>query len=200
HPRPRHCGLATSRSSLRSAESSAHDARQAKRKRWPAKPHRAGAGSHYRSIAATVAMSRVMAAGDRDKQNMDVLRTSQGWVSVDGLRGCRASTRTPGALRRAGPRSGPDRAESDPRPTGRGVYPKARASPPVASSPASETASRVRPPSAASQSPHTRRPVTGHHAPHLLWRTYMGMVSLVWGILAMVWMVFALIPLVGITN
>jgi hypothetical protein len=28
----------------------------------------------------------------------------------------------------------------------------------------------------------------------------MGMVSLVWGILAMVWMVFALIPLVGITN
>jgi hypothetical protein len=32
-------------------------------------------------------MSRVLAAGDRDKQNMDVLRTSQGWVSVDGLRG-----------------------------------------------------------------------------------------------------------------
>ena len=28
----------------------------------------------------------------------------------------------------------------------------------------------------------------------------MGMISLVWGILAMVWMVFALIPLVGITN
>ena len=37
---------------------------------------------------------------------------------------CRASTRARGALRRAGPRSGPDRAKSDPRSAGRGVGPK----------------------------------------------------------------------------
>ena len=28
----------------------------------------------------------------------------------------------------------------------------------------------------------------------------MGLVSLLWGIIAMIWMVFALIPLIGITN
>nr|QMS48089.1 hypothetical protein WG33_0288 [uncultured bacterium] len=32
-------------------------------------------------------MSRVLAAGDCDKQSMDVLRASQGRESVDGLRG-----------------------------------------------------------------------------------------------------------------
>lgn len=28
----------------------------------------------------------------------------------------------------------------------------------------------------------------------------MGLISLLWGIVAMIWMVFALIPLIGITN
>ena len=28
----------------------------------------------------------------------------------------------------------------------------------------------------------------------------MGLISVLWGILAMVWMIFALIPVIGITN
>src|SRR5690606_3299331 len=34
--------------------------------------------ARHRAIAASVAVSRALAAGDRDKQNMDVLRASQG--------------------------------------------------------------------------------------------------------------------------
>ncbi len=46
--------------------------------RWPVR---------RRSNAASAAMSRALATGDRGKQNMDVLRASRGRVSVDRLRG-----------------------------------------------------------------------------------------------------------------
>src|SRR5690606_35469935 len=93
----------------------------------------------------------------------------------------------------------PDRVKSDPRPAGRGADPKARASRPIASGLAMRS-SGCRP-AAARWATIVSHPPSRHRASRpALWRTHMGMVSLVWGILAMVWMVFALIPLVGITN
>src|SRR5690606_16824678 len=50
------------------------------------------------------------------------VRAGRAWMACAA---CRASTRAPGALRRAGPRSGPDRAKSDPRSPGRGVQSEA---------------------------------------------------------------------------
>src|SRR5690606_23610145 len=41
----------------------------------------------YRSVAGQVAVSRALAPRGRGKQDMDVLRASQGRESVDGLRG-----------------------------------------------------------------------------------------------------------------
>ncbi|WP_202839057.1 hypothetical protein [Luteimonas saliphila] len=44
-------------------------------------------GNGHRAIAARTTVSRVLPPGDRGKQNMDVLRASQGRVSADRLRG-----------------------------------------------------------------------------------------------------------------
>src|SRR5690606_5818020 len=44
----------------------------------------------HRSTGAPVAVSRALATGGREKQNMDVLRASQGRVSMDDLRGIAA--------------------------------------------------------------------------------------------------------------
>src|SRR5690606_24435055 len=61
-----------------------------------------------RNIAAPVAASRVLATGGRERQNMDVLRASQGRESVDGLRGM---SRIHASARRAAPGRTAQRAD-----------------------------------------------------------------------------------------
>ena len=46
-----------------------------------------GKATARESVEATASLSRALSAGDHGKQDMDVLRASQGRVSVDRLRG-----------------------------------------------------------------------------------------------------------------
>src|SRR5690606_1430019 len=73
------------------------------------------------SIAAPVAVSRALAVAESKTWMFCArVRAGRAWMACAA---CRASTRAPGTLCRAGPRSGPDLARSDCQLTGRGVGP-----------------------------------------------------------------------------